>query len=63
MFDFNYTSSIDEETYNQVKLTYDNEKTGRREIYIAKHGANINVFSSTLDAILKPVFSMYPVCI
>ncbi len=39
---FNYTSSIDEETYNQVKLTYDNEKTGRREIYIAKHGANIN---------------------
>ncbi len=39
---FNYTSSIDEETYNQVKLTYDNEKTGKREIYIAKHGANIN---------------------
>ena len=37
-----YTSSIDSNTYNQVKLTYDNEKTGTREKYVAKHSENIN---------------------
>ena len=40
--DFDYTSSIDQDTYNQIKLTYDNEKTGEREVYIAKSSANIN---------------------
>lgn len=40
--DFDYTSSIDEDTYNQIKLTYDNEETGEREVYIAKDSANIN---------------------
>lgn len=40
--DFDYTSSIDQETYNQIKLTYDNEDTGEREVYIAKDSANIN---------------------
>lgn len=39
---FDYSSSIDSNTYNKVKLTYDNEKTGTREVYIAQHGANIN---------------------
>ncbi len=39
---FDYTSSIDENTFNRVKLTYDNDKTGEREIYIAQHGKNIN---------------------
>lgn len=39
---FDYTSSIDEQTYNQVKLTYDNEETGKREIYIAKDSSHIN---------------------
>lgn len=39
---FDYSSSINEHTYNQVKLTYDNEKTGKREVYITKHGENIN---------------------
>lgn len=39
---FEYTSSIDTNTYNQVKLTYDNEKTGKREIYIARSSKNIN---------------------
>ncbi|MBQ8765399.1 MAG: hydrolase [Clostridia bacterium] len=37
-----YTSSIDSNTYNKVKLTYDNEKTKTREVYIAQHGENIN---------------------
>lgn len=40
--DFTYESSIDEETYNQIKLAYDNEETGKREIYIARDSNNIN---------------------
>ena len=40
--DFEYVSSIDEDTYNQVKLMYENEKTGKRDIYIAKSGESIN---------------------
>lgn len=38
---FDYTSSIDENTYNQVKLYYDNESTGQRDVYIAKDSKNI----------------------
>jgi len=39
---FSYSSSIDEDTYNRIKLTFDNEKTGKREVYIAQSGENIN---------------------
>ena len=39
---FEYTSSIDDNTFNKIKLTYDNEDTGFREVYIAQDGANIN---------------------
>jgi hypothetical protein len=39
---FDYTSSIDEQTYNQIKLQYENEKTGKRETYIAKDSNSIN---------------------
>jgi len=39
---FEYTSSIDSETYNKVKLIYDNDKTGKREVYIAKDSSHIN---------------------
>lgn len=39
---FDYTSSIDDKTYNKIKLTYDNEDTATREVYIAQHGENIN---------------------
>lgn len=39
---YEYTSSIDSETYNKIKLTYDNEETGKREVYIAQHGENMN---------------------
>lgn len=38
---FEYTSSIDEQTYNQIKLSYDNDDTGKREIYITKDSSNI----------------------
>lgn len=39
---FEYTSSIDSDTYNKIKLTYDNEDTGKREVYIAQDSSNIN---------------------
>lgn len=39
---YDYTTSIDEGTYNKIKLTYDNEKTGYRDVYIAQDTGNIN---------------------
>lgn len=39
---FDYTSSIDGETYNQIKLIYENKDSGKREIYITKDSDNIN---------------------
>lgn len=42
--DFDYTSSIDDQTYNQIKLTYDNNETGEREVYITKDSGNINAW-------------------
>ncbi len=39
---FSYVSSIDDNTYNKIKLTYDNENTGYREVYIAQDSSNIN---------------------
>lgn len=39
---FDYTSSIDDNTYNKIKLTYDNEDAGYREVYIAQDTSNIN---------------------
>ena len=38
---YDYESSIDSDTYNQIKLTYDNSDTGKREIYMAKDSSNI----------------------
>lgn len=39
---FDYTSSIDEQTYNKIKLVYDNDDTGQRDVYISKDSSNIN---------------------
>ena len=39
---YSYSTSIDSGTYNQVKLTYDNEKTGKREVYMTKDSSNIS---------------------
>lgn len=39
---FSYTSTIDSNTYNKVKLTFDNEGTGNRDVYIAQDSNNIN---------------------
>ncbi len=39
---FDYTSSIDEQTYNQVKLSYPDRDTGKWASYIVKDGEHIN---------------------
>jgi hypothetical protein len=39
---FDYTSSIDSDTYNKIKLTYDNDDTGKRDVYMAQDSSNIN---------------------
>jgi len=41
MTDFMLKSSIDQETYNKIKLYRDNQKAGKREVYIAQDSANI----------------------
>ncbi|MGF7145977.1 hypothetical protein HNQ56_004425 [Anaerotaenia torta] len=35
-YDYSYEKSIDDTTYNAIKLVSDNESTGRREVYIAE---------------------------
>ena len=40
--DYSYTSSIDSNTYNKIKLVYENSESGTREVYIAQHGVNMN---------------------
>jgi hypothetical protein len=42
MYDFNTKTSIDQDTYNKVKLYKDNKDTGKREVYIAQDSANKN---------------------
>lgn len=42
--DFSYSSSIDSQTYNKIKLSYNNDKTGKREIFTAKDSEAINQF-------------------
>lgn len=39
--EFDYQSSIAAQTYDKVKLCYENKDTGAREIYIAQDGAHI----------------------
>ena len=39
---FSYSSSIDDNTYNKIKLVYDNEETGFREVYMTQDSVNIN---------------------
>lgn len=38
--DFTYETSIDKDTYNQIKLYRDNDKSGKREIYIVNDTIN-----------------------
>ena len=41
LIDFNYESSIDDDSYNQVKLIKDNKETNKREVYIVKDSNTI----------------------
>lgn len=43
-YDYEYSISIDDEFYNQIKLASDNESTGKRDIFIAKDSASIGSF-------------------
>ncbi|CUH95872.1 hypothetical protein P22_1958 [Propionispora sp. 2/2-37] len=38
--DFDYESSIDKETYNKIKLYYDDKDEGKRNIYISQDSGN-----------------------
>ena len=40
--DFDYTSTIDENTYNRVKLQCENKETGMNDTYVVQDGSNIN---------------------
>ncbi|WP_238602186.1 XkdQ/YqbQ family protein [Lysinibacillus parviboronicapiens] len=39
---FEYTTSIDENTYNKIKLVRENKETGKREIFIAQDSSKMN---------------------
>ena len=39
---YSYKSSIDENTYNKIKLIRENEETGKRDVFIAQSSANMN---------------------
>lgn len=39
---FSYKTDIDSDTYNKVKLSKDNEKTGKIDVYIAQDGSKMN---------------------
>ena len=41
---YSYSSSIDSQTYNQIKISFENTETGKREIFVAKDSANINAW-------------------
>lgn len=40
--DYDYKSSIASDTYNRIKLVYENKDTGKREVYIAQDGSHLN---------------------
>ena len=40
--DYDYKSSIASQTYNKIKLSYENTDKGTREIFIAQDGSHIN---------------------
>lgn len=41
---YDYSSSIDEQTYNRIKLIFDNDQTGQRDVYVAQDSNNINAW-------------------
>lgn len=43
-YDFEYSKSIDDNFYNQIKLVSDNESTGKRDVYITKDSQSISKY-------------------
>lgn len=41
MTGYDYQTSIDEDTFNQIKLTQENKKTAKRDVYIVKDSSTI----------------------
>lgn len=41
MYEYGYKRSIDDDTYNKVKIVQDNKNTGQRDVYIVRDSANI----------------------
>ncbi|GIP54414.1 XkdQ/YqbQ family protein [Paenibacillus vini] len=41
MYGYSYEKSIDNDTYNRIKLVKENQETGSKDIYIAQDSANI----------------------
>lgn len=41
VYDYSYSRTIDQDTYNVVKLVRNNKETGRRDVYVAQDSANI----------------------
>lgn len=39
---FDYTSSIDEQTYNKISLSFEDEQTGKRARFVAQDGEKMN---------------------
>lgn len=39
---YDYESTIDENTYNRIKLVYDNKDSGERDVYITQDSSNMN---------------------
>ena len=48
---YNYESSIDKDTYNQIKLFYDNKDTGKRDVWLAKDSKHIKTWGLLEKAI------------
>lgn len=41
LYDYSYSTSIDSDTYNRVKVVQDNKQANTKEVYIAQDSANI----------------------
>ncbi len=40
--EYSYSSTIDTQTYNQIKITYEDSDSGKRSVFIAKDSSHIN---------------------
>ena len=60
--DFDYKSSITSQTYDKIKLSYENKDTGKREIFVAQDSSNINqwgVLQYYAKAMADALLSLY----